>query len=129
MPEPIPSDTERIAKEIVDAAFQVHSHLGAGIVESVYERCMKHELNKRGLAVRQQVRLPIVYDGMRLEGALRLDLIVENRVIVELKAVEILLSVHKAQLLSYLKLSGHRLGLLINFCVPLIRDGIKRVAL
>jgi GxxExxY protein len=127
--EPIPEEVNRIAKEVVDAAFAVHSNLGPGLLESVYEACLAHELRKSGLAVQSQVELPIEYDGIRLDAGLRLDLLVENSVIVELKAVEAILPVHTAQVLTYLKLTGHRLGLLINFNVPLIRDGIKRMVL
>jgi GxxExxY protein len=116
-------------KEIVDAAFQVHSQLGAGLLESVYEVCIAHELRKRGLLVQSQPTLPVVYEGIRLEAGFRLDLLVEDCVVVELKAVETLLPVHKAQLLTYLKLSGYRLGLLINFNVPLIKNGIQRLVL
>jgi len=113
----------------VDAAFAVHSHLGPGLLESVYEVCLTHELVKRGLKVSGQLALPIQYDTIRLDAGLRLDLLVEDSVIVELKAVESLMPVHKAQLLTYLKLSGCRLGLLINFNVPLIKNGIVRLAL
>ena len=113
----------------MDAAFAVHSKLGPGLLESVYEVCLVHELKKRGLVVERQIPLPIEYDGIRLDAGLRLDLLVESCVIVELKAVESLLPVHKAQILTYLKLTGHRLGILINFHVSLIRDGIKRIAL
>lgn len=114
---------------MVDAAFAVHKTLGPGLLESVYEVCLAHELEKRRLTVVRQVTVPVLYDGVRLEAGLRLDLVVEDCVVVELKAVEALLPVHTAQVLTYLKLSGHRLALLINFNVPLIRDGIKRLAL
>jgi GxxExxY protein len=124
---PIPLETERIAAEIVDAALRVHRALGPGLLESVYERCMVHELEKRGLGVERQVSLPIVYDDLKLDGGLRLDLLVGNQVIVEIKAVEKLGPVFEAQLLTYLRLSKKRLGFLINFTVPLIEDGIKRM--
>jgi len=127
--EPIPEKVDRVARLVVDAAFAVHSKLGPGLLESVYEVCLAHELEKRGLVVERQVVLPVYYDGIRLDAGLRLDLLIESCLIVELKAVETLLPVHKAQVLTYLKLTGHRLGLLINFNVPLIRDGIKRIAL
>jgi len=113
----------------VDAAYAVHRALGPGLLESVYEICLVHELVKRGLNVERQVSLPVVYDSIRLDAGLRLNLLVEKQVVVELKAVELLLPVHKAQVLTYLKLSSHRLGLLINFNVSLIKDGIQRVAL
>jgi GxxExxY protein len=129
MREAISEGVNQVAKEIVDSAFRVHSTLGAGLLESVYEICLEHELKKRGLRVERQVAIPVIYDGVRLEAGFRLDLLVNNCVIVELKAVEYLLPVHTAQLMTYLKLTKHRLGLLINFNVPLIKDGIRRIAL
>jgi len=126
---PIPLDIDRIAKLVVNAAFTVHSKLGPGLLESVYEVCLTHEVEKRGEIVERQVVLPIEYYGIRLESGLRLDLLIARCLPVELKAVEVLLPVHDAQLLTYLKLTGYRLGLLINFNVPLIKDGIKRIAL
>jgi GxxExxY protein len=95
----------------------------------VYEVCLAHELSKREVVVARQVSLPVIYDGIRLDADLRLDLLVDGRLIIELKTVEQLLPIHSAQVLTYLKLTGHRLGLLINFNVPLIKDGIKRVIL
>jgi GxxExxY protein len=121
--------TDQIAKIIVDSVFRVHTELGPGLLESVYEVCLAHELRKRGLTVERQVALPVIYDGTRIDAGLRLDLIVSETVIVEVKAVEAVLPVHKAQVLTYLKLSGHSLGLLINFNVPLIKDGIRRIIL
>ncbi len=125
----IPEETNHIAQQIVDAAFSVHSALGPGLLESVYESCLCHELRKRGLCFERQLFLPVIYDGVKLDAGLRLDLLVGNQVVVELKAVELVQEVHKAQLLTYLKLTGHRLGLLINFNVPVIRKGITRLAL
>lgn len=127
--EPLPPRVNELAKTAVDAVYRVHSGLGPGLLESVYEVCLAHELRKRGLVVEQQVAIPIVYDDIRLESGLRLDLLVEQALIIELKSVEALLPIHRAQMLTYLKLTGRRLGLLINFNVPLIRDGIKRVVL
>lgn len=127
--EPIPERTEWVAKQVVDAAYQVHKALGPGLLESVYEVCLCHELTKRGIPFRRQLDLPICYDGVRLEAGLRLDLVVEECLIVELKAVEKHNPLYDAQLLTYLKLTGHRLGLLINFNVALIKDGIKRIVL
>ena len=124
--DPLPDDTERVATHIVDAAFKVHSTLGPGLLESVYETCLVHELGKRDLTVQKQMTLPVIYDELHLDAGLRLDLSVEDRVIVELKAVERLLPVFEAQILTYLKLTGKRLGLLINFNVPRIKDGIKQ---
>ena len=129
MIESIPGSTDDVARQIVDAAFKVHSTLGPGLLESVYEVCLVHELSKRGLKVLRQVSLPVIYDGLQLDAGFRLDLLVSDCVIVELKVVELLLAIHRAQLLTYLKLSGHRLGFLINFNVPLIKDGIIRLAL
>lgn len=125
---PIPADIDAIAREIVDAALKVHRTLGPGLLESVYEQCLLHELNKRGLKPKRQVSLPIVYDGVKLDAELRIDLLVSGSVIVETKSVETLLPIHQSQLLTYLKLSGRRLGLLINFNVPLLKDGIRRLA-
>ncbi len=127
--EKIPEKTNEVTRQVVDAAFAVHKALGPGLLESVYEVCLAHELEKRRLTVVRQVSVPVLYDGVRLEAGLRLDLVVEDCVVVELKAVEALHPVHTAQVLTYLKLSGHRLGLLSNFNVPLIREGIKRLAL
>jgi len=127
--EPIPKETDEVASRVVDAAFAVHCALGPGLLESVYEVCLVHELKKRGLKVERQVTLPVLYDNTRLDAGLRLDLVVENRLVVELKAVETLLPVHKAQVLTYLKLSGYRLGLLVNFNTALIKHGIQRIAL
>lgn len=120
---------EQIATAIVDAAFTVHKNLGPGLLEEIYEVCFCHELTKRGCKAQRQVRLPIEYDGIRFTEALRLDVLVDDLVICELKAVEVMHSVFTAQLLSYLKLSQKRLGFLINFNVPLIKAGIKRIIL
>ena len=117
-----------IAKLIVDAAFKIHKTLGPGLFESVYEATLEFELKKRGLRVVQQVGLPVHYEGVKLELGFRVDLIVEDKVIVEIKSVEALGSIHKKQLLTYLRLMDLRLGLLINFNVELIKDGIQRVA-
>ena len=102
--------------------------MGPGLLESTYEVCLVHELSKAGLNVRSQVALPVVYDGIRLEAGYRIDLLVEDSVIVELKAVESIHPIHEAQVISYLKLSGKKLGLLINFNVNLLKNGIKRLA-
>ena len=127
--EPLPAETERLATIVVDAAFKVHSNLGPGLLESVYEICLAHELRKRGLAIETQVAIPVTYDGIRLEAGLRLDILVERQLLVEIKAVEEMNRVFKAQVLTYLKLTGLRLGLLINFNVPLIKNGIQRIIL
>ena len=122
-------EIDRVANAIVDASFAVHTKLGPGLLESVYERCLAYEVAKRGFEVARQVEQSVIYDNLRFDNALRLDLVVNGCVIVELKAVEVLAPIHTAQLLTYLKLSGLGLGLLINCNVPLIKDGIKRVAL
>lgn len=126
---PLPAILDKIANQVVDAAYKVHSSLGPGLLESVYEVCLTHELIERKFRVERQISLPVIYDKIQLDSGLRLDLLVNGCLVVELKAVETILPVHKAQLLTYLKLSGHRLGLLINFNVPLIKDGITRIAL
>ena len=127
--ETISAEVDEIARQVVDAALKVHQQLGPGLLESVYEVCLAHELRRRGLKVETQVTVPVVYDGIRIDAGLRLDVVVNDMLIVELKAVEEILPVHHAQVLTYLKLSGMRLGLLINFNVRLIKDGIKRIAL
>lgn len=120
-------ESDAITSGIIGAACNVHSALGPGLLECVYQLCLVHEFRKRGMRVRTQVAIPIVYDGLRLNGALRLDLLVEEEVIVELKATEGITPVHKAQLLSYLRLSGKRVGLLLNFNVVHMRFGIHRL--
>jgi GxxExxY protein len=127
--EPLPLELENLAKQAVDAAIKVHKSLGPGLLESVYETCLAHELRKRGLAVETQVPIPILYDGFRLEGGLKLDLLVQKQLILEIKAVEEMNRIFKAQVLTYLKLAGLRLALLINFNVHLLRDGIERIIL
>jgi len=121
-------DNKEISGHVVNAAMKVHSALGPGLLESAYEACMVHELRKRGLRVEAQVPMPIVYDGARIDIGYRLDLLVEERVIVELKAVAKVLLIHQAQLLSYLKLGEFPVGLLLNFHVSRMRDGIMRFA-
>jgi GxxExxY protein len=122
-------ETDRIAKEIVDCAYQVHSGLGPGLLENAYEISLAYEISKRGFKVQRQVDIPMVYKEIRLDSGFRLDLWVENKVIVEVKAVEQLLSVHRAQVITYLKLSGNKLGFLINFNVPILKKGIERIIL
>src|SRR5271157_4393182 len=113
------AEHDLIAREIVDAAFAVHSALGPGLLESVYEPCLAYELETRHLVVQRQVTLPVFYRDLRLDAGFRMDLVVGGLVVVEIKAIERLLPIHEAQLLTYLKLSGHKLGLLINFNVTL----------
>jgi GxxExxY protein len=117
----------RLSGIVVDAAIHVHRALGPGLLESAYEACLAYELRGRGLHVRTQVDVPIVYKNVQLEIGYRIDLLVEESVVVELKTVTKLLPVHEAQLLTHLRLSRRRLGLLLNFYVPVMRDGIKRI--
>jgi GxxExxY protein len=116
-----------ISKEIVDAAFKIHTKLGPGLLESVYEAILTHELKKRGLRVQRQLPVPIIWDDIRFEEGYRLDLMVEDKVLIEIKSVEKIDPVHKKQLLTYLRLMDKRLGLLINFNEEVIRTGITRV--
>jgi len=119
---------QEITGKIIDAGMTVHTALGAGLFEEVYHACLRHELLKRELKVLSQVGLPVTYDGVRLENGYKIDLLVEDSIIVELKSVEHLAPVHKAQLLTYLKLANIQVGLLLNFNVPHFSDGICRVA-
>ena len=116
-----------IAKEIVDAAYRVHTTLGPGLLESVYDAVLAFELTRRGLHISRQQPIPVVYESIHIDTGFRADLIVEGKVIVEIKSVETLAPVHKKQLLTYLRLADKRLGLLINFHVALIKDGITRI--
>lgn len=129
MYEPLPSEVEHIATIVFESAFKVHRVLGPGLLESVYEVCLCHELTKAGLKFRRQVELPVIYDSIRLESGFRIDVLVEEEIVVELKAVETMIPLYEAQIMTYLKLTGKRLGLLINFNVALLKDGIKRIIL
>jgi GxxExxY protein len=120
---------EVLATEIVDAAYTVHNALGPGLLEKIYEVCFCHELTKRDLSYQRQVDIPVEYDGITFDEGLRLDVIVEELIICEIKAVDKMNPVWEAQLLSYLKLTGKRIGFLINFNVPIIKNGIKRIIL
>ena len=120
-------DENQIAKSIVDCCYRIHTTLGPGLLESVYLEVLLYELKKSDLRCAKEIGLAIQYDGIKLDPGFRADLIVEERVIVELKAIEKVLPVHKKQLMTYLKLSGLKLGLLVNFNVGLIKDGIERV--
>jgi GxxExxY protein len=117
---------ERIAKNIVHCSYKVHKELGPGLLEKVYEICLVHELEKCGYNVKRQVEIPIVYDGMTFKEGLRLDIVVENEIIIEVKAVELVNAVWEAQIISQLKITNMKLGFLINFTVPLIKNGIRR---
>ena len=117
-----------IAKVVVDAAFIIHKQVGPGLLESAYQAFLVYELKKRGLFVESEIPMPVQYDGVQVDIGYRADLLIEKSVIVELKSVEKVIDIHKKQLLTYLKISDLRLGLLINFNVPLIKDGITRIA-
>ncbi|MFY7743278.1 MAG: GxxExxY protein [Flavobacterium sp.] len=117
-----------LSKIVVNCAYKVHKSLGPGLLESAYEECLFYELNKTGLKIEKQKALPLVYEEVKLEIGYQIDLIIENKLIVEIKSVETLNDVHFAQLLTYLKLTNSKLGLLINFNVALIKNGIKRIA-
>lgn len=123
------STENRITEGIIGAAIEVHREVGPGLLESAYEACLAHELAARGLQLERQVPLPVRYKGVELDCGYRLDLVVEGAVIVELKAAKALEPIHTAQLLTYLRLSGLRVGLLLNFNVPVLKQGIKRVVL
>jgi GxxExxY protein len=120
---------EVVTARIIEAAMKVHTELGAGLLESTYSACLYYQMSEDGLHFEYQVRLPITYKGLQIDAGYRIDFLVEDCVIVELKAVDRLLPLHLAQVLTYLKLSGHTVGLLLNFNVPHFRDGIRRVVL
>ena len=119
--------TAELTARVIGSAMKVHTSLGAGLLESVYQICLEHDLRQQGLNIRAQVPLPVTYEGIRLEGALRLDLLVDDQVIVEVKAVDEIAPVHLAQLLTYLRPGNKPIGLLINFNVPHLRNGIRRL--
>ncbi len=125
--QPIRAETERIGKLVLDAAYKVHTMLGPGLLESVYQIAMKHILETCGTLTETEVKLPIVFEGVQLESGLRIDMLVEKSVIAELKSVEKMNPVYEAQLITYLRLSKVRLGFLINFNVSHLKDGIKRI--
>jgi GxxExxY protein len=120
-------DQDPLTERVLKSAYSVHSALGPGLLESTYDACLRHQFALDGVAFEAQVRLPVNYRGLHIDAGYRIDFLIENSVIIELKSVEKLLFLHRAQLLSYLKLSGHRVGLLINFNVPHLREGIRRV--
>ena len=126
---PIPDEVNTISKVVTDCAFKVHKELGPGLLESVYEICLYHELQKSGLKVTRQVNVPVVYDNIKFDAGFRLDLLVDNKMIVEIKAVDEMNPVFDAQVLTYLKLTNIRLGMLINFNSPVLKRGIKRLVL
>jgi GxxExxY protein len=120
-------DENKISEKIIGAAVEVHRHLGPGLLENIYQECLHYELVTAGLHVEKEVMLPVVYKGRRLESSYRLDLLVNSKVIVELKAVDKISPLHNAQLISYLKVSDLKLGLILNFNTPCLKQGIKRV--
>ena len=120
---------EELTGEILAAATEVHKQVGPGLLGSAYEECLCHELNLRGLSFRRQVPLPVTYKGVKLDCGYRLDIVVEDQVILELKSVEAISPLHKAQLLTYLRLSGKKVGLLLNFNTPLLKEGVVRMVL
>ncbi|OFX24358.1 MAG: GxxExxY protein [Bacteroidetes bacterium GWA2_31_9b] len=122
-------DIEKVFKIILDCSFKVHTALGTGLLESAYEECLFYEIQKTGLTVVKQKALPLIYEEVKLDAGYRVDLLIENMVVVEIKSVEALADIHLAQILTYLKLSGCKLGLLVNFNVKHLKDGIKRVIL
>jgi GxxExxY protein len=121
------ADLNEITEKIIGAAIEVHRHLGPGLLESAYEECLCYELNQAGLRFERQVHLPIHYKGIQLEGAYRMDVIVEDAVVVEIKATEQMLPLYSAQVLTYLRSAHKTIGLLINFNVPLLKDGLRRI--
>jgi GxxExxY protein len=121
------TEEDRVAAAIVDAGYQVHKVLGPGLLESAYEECLAFELAQRGLSVRRQVAMPVTYKSVKLDAGYRIDLIVQSLVVVEIKAIEQIHRIHQAQLMTYLKLSGCRVGFLMNFTVPLFKNGVRRV--
>jgi GxxExxY protein len=124
---PIPVETEVIGKKVLDAAYAVHSALGPGLLESVYEACLAHKLRQQNVLVATQVVMPVMFEGVQIETGLRLTLLAGKQVIVELKSVDTLIPLHEAQLLTHLKVTGLRLGYLINFNVVHLKDGLKRM--
>jgi len=125
----VTAEDNKISGEIVDSCLKIHRALGPGLLEKVYEECLFYELNQRGISYQKQKTLPVCYEKLIVENAFRLDLLVKDRIIVELKRIELVLPIHEAQILTYMKLTKIPLGLLINFNVPLIKDGIKRFVL
>jgi GxxExxY protein len=127
--DPISKRVNATGTAILDAAFSIHKSLGPGLLESVYETCLIYELREKGYLIESQVNVPVFYKNIRIETGLRLDIIVDNSIIIEVKAIDKLAPIHEAQILTYLKLTGHRLGYLINFNTHHLKDGIKRLVL
>jgi len=127
--EPLPVVTERVGRKVLDAAFAVHKALGPGLLESVYEACLAEELRQVGLSVERQAGVPVTYGEVRMDVGYRLDLLVERAVVVEIKSIDALASIHTAQVLTYLRFSGVRLGYLINFNTVMLKHGLRRLVL
>ena len=125
----MPYEKDLLTDQIIGFAIEVHRHLGPGLLESAYEECLCYELSANGIAFRRQVPLPVVYKGVRLDCGYRIDVVVDNRLILELKATERLMPIHEAQVLTYMRLSGLPTGLLLNFNTPVLKDGIRRLML
>ena len=125
----IPNQRDPLTDQVIGFAIEVHRHLGPGLLESAYEECLCYELNENRLAFKRQVPLPVIYKSVRLDCGYRIDRVVENRLILELKASERRLPIHEAQVLTYMKLSGIHTGLLLNFNTPVLKDGIRRLML
>ena len=123
------NEIEGMAEHVVDSAYKIHRSLGPGLLESAYDACLKYELIKRGIEVSCQIEMPIIYEGKKIMPGFRMDILVGQSIIVELKSVEQLLPVHKAQLMTYMKLSKKNLGFLLNFNVPVMKQGISRVVI
>jgi GxxExxY protein len=125
----MPYERDVLTDQIIGSAIEVHRHLGPGLLESAYEECLCFELNRTGLDFKRQVPLPVVYKSVRLDCGYRIDIVVERRLILELKAIERLMAIHEAQVLTYMRLSGIHTGLLLNFNTPVLKDGIRRLML
>jgi GxxExxY protein len=125
----IPMNIEDVFRKVLDCSFKIHTALGPGLLESVYVECLNYELIKSGLIVEKQKPLPLIYENIKLEAGFRIDLLAENKVVVEIKAIDSMADIHMAQILTYMRLSDCRLGLLVNFNVMHLKDGIKRVIL
>jgi GxxExxY protein len=125
--EPDRAEIERIARTIVDSIIKVHTELGPGLLESAYQTCLRYELEKRGFAVQTEVSIPIRYDDQLIEHGFRADMVIERKILIENKVVSAVSDVHRAQLLTYLKLSGFRIGFLVNWNTKLVKDGISRI--
>ena len=118
-----------LSDRVIGMAIQVHRHLGPGLLESAYEQCLCYDLKELGIAYERQVPLPVVYKGVRLECGYRIDLVVERELIIEIKSVERIMAIHEAQMLTYLRLSGHKVGILMNFNSAILKDGLRRFVL